>query len=178
MKIGNSAKIYAKALIKTNIDSEIILSNFDIISSVVKSSSDFFDIMQSPIVDVKIKKEIIDDIFNNKININVLNFLKILVEKDRFSEILQIIDVYKDEVDKINDIKHVKIISAVDLNDNQKKRIVSTLQNKLSKTIIPHCEVDESIIAGLIVKVDDDIFDDSLKNKLDKICNWGVYGNY
>ena len=171
MKIGNSAKIYAKALIKTNIDSEIILSNFDIISSVVKSSSDFFDIMQSPIVDVKIKKEIIDDIFNNKININVLNFLKILVEKDRFSEILQIIDVYKDEVDKINDIKHVKIISAVDLNDNQKKRIVSTLQNKLSKTIIPHCEVDESIIAGLIVKVDDDIFDDSLKNKLDKICN-------
>lgn len=171
MKSEISAKVYAKALLKLNVNVETVINSFETVSYAVKNSSDLCSAMCNPIVDVKIKKEILDDVFKTKIDNNILNFLKILIDKNRFSEILQIIDEYKAQVDELNNIKKVNVISAIQLNDNQKERIVSLLQKKLNKTVVVDWTLNDEIIAGLMIKIDDDVIDDSLKNKLDKICS-------
>ena len=98
-----------------------------------------------------------------------MNFLKILIDKKRFQEFSQIRAAYINKLNKINNIQPVSVTSAVELTDEQKKNIIGKLEEKLKKQVQPLWNIDENIIAGLVVKINDDVIDTSLKNKINKI---------
>ena len=96
----------------------------------------------------------------------IKNFLKILIEKDRFGELEQIIEAYSIKVDELTGVQRTDIISAVELNDSQKQQIIGKLKNKLNKNIIPNWIIDKNIIGGLVIKYDNNIIDSCIKTKL------------
>ena len=58
------------------------------------------------------------------------------------------------------------VTSAIELADYEKSLIISKLQSKLNKIIIPKWRIDFEILGGLIIQTGDDVIDMSLKNKL------------
>ena len=102
-------------------------------------------------------------------NVKIRDFLKILIEKKRFKELEGIVAAYQEELDKINNLQRVEVISAVELDDNSKQRIIEKLQKRLQKNVIAQWQTDEEIIGGLVVKINDDVIDSSLKNKLENL---------
>ncbi len=165
-KISTSAITYAKSLFEADHNA---LSDLNTVLDVINSSKDFEITMLNPAISLQTKYEILDDIFKKELSEKVLNFIKILVEKNRFNEFNQIIQAYSDELDKINNIKRVEVVSAVELSDEQKQKVTEKLEKRLQKTIKSEWIVDTDIIGGLIIKIDDDVIDTSLKNKLDKL---------
>ena len=164
--ITNSAQNYAQALFETgqNFEQDLML-----IQQVLADSADFTNVISNPAIDLKAKFEILDEIFKDKINANVLQFIKILAEKNRLNEIEQINSSYIEKVNEHNNIKKVEIISAIELNDETKTKIINKLSEKLNKTIIPTWETNKEIISGLVFKIGDDIIDTSLLNKVESI---------
>ena len=79
--------------------------------------------------------------------------LKTLVEKNRLKEFPVIYAEFQHKLNEINNTQPVSIISAVELTDSQKQKIINTLNLKLKKTILPNWKTDRSIIAGIIVKI-------------------------
>ena len=69
----------------------------------------------------------------------------------------------------MNNIKRVEIVSAVELSDEQKQKTIEKLHIRLNKEVKVNWALDTNIIGGLVIKIDDDIIDTSLKNKLDKL---------
>lgn len=173
IQISLTAKNYADALVKLGQDKVIsyeeILNNLVYIQDTFNSSSDLKLVLDNPAVSDEVKYSIIDEIFTGNINIKIREFLKILIEKKRFNEFEGIIAAYTDELDKINKIQRVEITSAIDLNDDMKQRITEKLQHRLQKNIIADWQVNEDIIGGLVVKINDDVIDSSLKNKLENL---------
>ena len=100
---------------------------------------------------------------------NVLQFIKILTEKNRLNEIEQIKFSYIEKVNNFNNIQKVEIISAIELTNETKTKITNKLSEKLNKTIIPTWNINKEIISGLVFKIDDDIIDTSLLNKIESI---------
>ena len=92
-----------------------------------------------------------------------------MIDKNRFYELNQIVEAYSCEVDEIHNVKRVEVISAVEISDDRKQRLVEKLQNKLQKTVIPNWNVDKDIIGGLIIRIGDDVVDNSLRNKLENL---------
>ena len=92
-----------------------------------------------------------------------------LIEKNRFDELNQIIAAFSSDVDEINNIKRVEVVSAVEVSDDRKQRLIEKLQNKLQKTVIANWVLDDSIIGGLVIRIDDNIIDNSLRNKLENL---------
>ena len=86
-----------------------------------------------------------------------------------FYELNQIVEAYSYEVDEIHNVKRVEVVSAVEISDDRKQRLVEKLQNKLQKTVIPNWNVDIDIIGGLIIRIGDDVVDNSLRNKLENL---------
>lgn len=172
-QISLSAKNYSEALIelvKDNVMSyEDISKDLETISQILKISSDLKNTLEYPTISTETKHEIIDEVFKNEINPNIINFIKILIDKKRFSEFEQVKADYADKLDKINNIQTMEIVSAIPLNEEYRGKIVQKLSEKLQKNISPIWEIDESIIAGLIYKIDDDVIDTSIKSKLDKL---------
>ncbi len=172
-QISTSEKIYANSLIQVGKDGilpfDSILKDLNEIKEITNQSADFVEVMENPAIDDNTKYEIIDNIFSNRINDKIINFLKILITKKRFNELNKIIQAYSDELDKINNIKRVEVISAVDISEEQEKHLTEKLQNKLQKNVILTRTIDKNIIGGLVIKIDDDVIDNSLKNKLESL---------
>lgn len=172
-QISTSAKNYADSLIQIYKDGimscEDILNNLNIIKEIAKNSSELVDVMNNPAISNKIKFEIIENVFSNQINEKLINFLKVLVDKKRFHELNQIIEAFSINVDEIHNIKRVEVISAIEVSEDRKQNLIEKLQNKLQKTIIANWNIDKNIIGGLIIKIGDNVIDNSLKNKLENL---------
>ncbi len=164
--ITYSAKNYAEALFETGKE---YAADLNTVLEVMKTSADFMHIMSNPAIDLNVKYSILDEIFQGKIDDKVLQFLKILTEKNRLREFEEISDSYKERVNEANNVTPVEITSAIDLNEDFKTRIINKLGEKLGKTIIPEWKTDKEIISGLVFKIGDDIIDTSLKTKVESI---------
>ena len=104
-----------------------------------------------------------------KINPKTLNFLEVLLDEGRFNLFNTIFELFKKETNKIKNIQTVEIISAVDLDEEMKKRLEEKLKEKLNKEIIMNFEKDKNILGGLIIKVEDNVVDLSLKAKFNSL---------
>ena len=172
--MNSTDKIYAKALIDMTNDEKIsrpdLLRELDSVSSVLSASGDLSDILKSPAVSSDKKVLILEDIFKDNINAELLNFLKLLAEKNRFNSFDSIKSAFSELSDELDGIKRVTVVSAIDLSEDLKSELVSKLSDKLSKKIVPEWTIDEGIIGGLVIKYDDNVIDTSVKSKLNKIA--------
>lgn len=169
VQISTSAITYAHSLIEADENFDKILSDFQTVNDVIISSKDFELTMNNPSVSLEVKYEILDEVFQKELSKTMMNFIKILIDKNRFNEFGQIMQAYLDEINEIRNIKLVEIVSAIELSKEQKEKITKKLETKLDKTIKPKWQTDKNIIGGLVIKIDDNVIDSSIKNKLDKL---------
>lgn len=165
-----TAKRYAQALLETSKDNiDEINQNMDEIYNLINENSDFKMFFSHPEVSLKDKKEILEEIFLNKINKNTLNFLNVLLDENRFNIFNTIYDVFKKDTQILKNQQTVTVTSAVDLNEDEKERIKQKLFEKTNKEIILTCETNEDILGGLVIKINDKVIDLSLKTKFDNL---------
>lgn len=167
--ISEISKTYAKALAESAAENnclELYTKQLYQISEIFEKSNDLKVVISNTSISINKKIEILDTIFKNKIDNKLLNFIKILVEKNRFNEFDSILECYSNMLDKKNSQKKVEIISPIELNFENKSNVLFKLEHKLNCEIIPTWTVDESIIAGLVYRFDDYVIDTSIKAKL------------
>lgn len=167
------ANRYAESLIELvkggKLSYEKVAQSLEIIENVLNNSADLDAFLTNPIVSIEDKKEVIDKIFASEVDILMSNFLKVLIDKERFSEFREIVVSYKNILDRINNISRVTVTSAIDLSEEAKNRLKTKLESKLQKTVTLDWEINPEIIAGLVIKMGDNVIDTSLKNKLEDL---------
>lgn len=172
-QISLSAKNYSKALVemvRDNIISfEDLSKDLTTVSEILETSQDLRLTLENPTVSEEVKSQIVEEVFKNEVHPQVVSFLKVLIDKNRFSEFTQIKADYEIKLDDVNKIQAVEITSAVELSEEYRERILQKLSEKLQKNIRPNWKVDENIIAGLIYRINDNVIDTSIKSKLDKL---------
>lgn len=171
-RISTVSKNYAQALLEIAAEHdsyEHIKNQLEEVAQVLHSSKDLQIVMSNSSISAAKKIDILNDIFGSKIDNKILNFLKLLVEKNRFMEFDSILTSYNDKIDRLANIKNVEIISAIDLNFETKTNILFKLEHKLNCEIVPHWHTDKNIIAGLTFKFDDYVIDTSIRNKIENL---------
>lgn len=172
-QISLSAKNYSKALVEMVRDNVISFEDLSkdlaTVSEILETSQDLRLTLENPTVSEEVKSQIIEEVFKNEVHPQVVSFLKVLIDKNRFSEFSQIKADYEIKLDDVNKIQAVEITSAVELSEEYRERILQKLSEKLQKNIRPNWKVDENIIAGLIYRINDNVIDTSIKSKLDKL---------
>lgn len=172
-QISLSAKNYSKALVEMVRDNVISFEDLSkdlaTVSEILETSQDLRLTLENPTVSEEVKSQIVEEVFKNEVHPQVVSFLKVLIDKNRFSEFSQIKADYEIKLDDVNKIQAVEITSAVELSEEYRERILQKLGEKLQKNIRPNWKVDENIIAGLIYRINDNVIDTSIKSKLDKL---------
>ncbi|MBQ8669428.1 ATP synthase F1 subunit delta [bacterium] len=166
--ISTISKNYAKALMETieQKSFEKIEKQLTQIAQVIESSEDLRIVMSNSSISTATKIEIIDSIFNKKIDSKLLNLLKILIEKNRFNEFESIRAEYSNMLEKRSNKKTVEVFSSIELNFENKSNVLFKLEHKLGCEITPIWKVDKTLIAGLAFKIDDCVIDTSVRAKL------------
>ena len=166
------AQRYANALMEFSgekLSKEDIFSQIKDVQTSLNNSDDLQKVMSSPIVSNDEKKGVINKIFGKNINEIILNFLNFLIDKNRFNIFNSIVKEYKNELNRQNGLLEIKIVSAIELNDNEKAMIKVKLQKILNKEIELDWATDSSLIGGVVFEAGDNIVDCSLQHKLQEI---------
>lgn len=172
MKSDVLARRYAKALYDLGIEENVgqkFLADLHAVVGLIKESEELKSIMESPLYDIGLKKKILGTLLQNTdISKYIESFINILLEKDRFHQLSDVLESYHDIINEVGGKATANVISAVELTEAQQKRI-SEVFSKLSKKEI-HIEttIDPSIIGGLIVDVEGMVYDGSIKHNLIK----------
>lgn len=139
------------------------------ICDVLYGNEDFYKIIVHPQISTSDKKKTFKKAFQGKIDDELLNFLLLLIEKDRIGflkeKVVQLEKIYLEKQNMI--IAQVK--SVIPLSEYQTNKLTENLEKKFNKKIILKQEIDKSIIGGLYVVVGDEVIDGSVKSQLQQI---------
>lgn len=184
MKMQNCelvSKRWAQALMElaqedSNISKEDILDDLKEIAETIESSEELSNVINNPSVSVEEKQVVLCKLFQNSIMPIVYNFLFALNLRKRVDIIPQIAVEFQKELERIKNITHVRVTSAIDLADERRNDIKNKIAEKLSKDVIVDWNVDNDIIAGLIFNIDETIIDNSIRHKLEDLSKTIVKG--
>lgn len=143
-----------------------ISDDADLIFNTLNGSKELRAVLKSPVVKSTDKKALLEKIFQNKISGDTNSFLNFVVEKNREDLLFDIFKEFLALVDKKNGVVKARVVSAIDLNDQIKQKMVVDLEQKTNKKISANYSVDPNIIGGFIVRIQDTVFDATVKNQL------------
>ena len=164
------AKRYATAFAQCSINEiDRTVSDLKLIDEAIFQNDELKTFFLHPVVSLKDKKDTIESAFKNKISEKSFNFVETLLDENRFSIFRTILDVFIKESEKIKNLQRVDVISAVDIDEEEKYKLRLKLIEKLNKDVLLNYELDNEILGGLVVKVEDKVIDLSLKAKFEEL---------
>ena len=123
--------------------------------------------IKNPQLNKEDKKKVLCEIMGNEPDDGLLNFVKVLVDKERMDIIPDILENYEVLANEKQNIVLIKLTSAMLLEDGQIEDIKRKYQKQFGGSRIEIKNiVDKSIIGGLKLEVGDKIIDATLKTKL------------
>lgn len=165
----NIAKNYAKALLtitEEQSSSEQIYNQFKDIIQILYNSEDLKEFLSNPLISASDKKEIIYKVFGKDFDLQLINLLNTLADNKRLYLAETVLYSYGQLYENTNNISNVTVISAVDIPEENKKKLIDILKRKLCGEVIPDYQINDDIIGGLIIKIKDKVIDLSLKSKI------------
>ena len=140
------------------------------VQTVLKENSDLEKILNHPEIPKQKKIQVIEDVFKGRISDALTGFLRIVVTKGRYKDLPDIFAYFIARVKEYKKIGVAEVISAVPLNENQKKKIEKRLlETTRYETMEIDYKVDESKIGGLMIRIGDRVVDSTLRSRLDRL---------
>jgi len=138
--------------------------------ALVTSDTGFSRVANNPTVDAKKIIELIESIVPAE-NAEQKNFLTLVVESKRLFMLPQLFVLFerlKGEYEKSMD---VEIESAKPLNDEQKASLITALERRLNRKVMPTYSVNETILGGAIIRAGDLVIDGSGRGQLSRLAS-------
>jgi F-type H+-transporting ATPase subunit delta len=110
--------------------------------------------------------EALKKIFGSQLSRLMMNFLGVLNQKNRLGILAQIADAYDDLLREQEGKIEVDVTVAHKLTSDQLEEVRQKVSTALKKDAIVHQYVDDSIIGGLVLRVQDKLIDASVKTQL------------
>ncbi len=98
------------------------------------------------------------------------NFIKILAENKRLLVLPQIVEQFSLLKAEYEKSIMVDVTSAVKLTAKQQTTLSASLEKRLARKVKLNCNVDKSLVSGLVITAGDMVIDGSIKNKLNRLA--------
>lgn len=103
------------ALAKEKEKIEPWLAQLQEIAALIAENAELRELLQSGMMEKKQKKELLQTIFVDKIDDEILHLLLLLIDKNRQMVLPDIVQIYREQVDDYNGIKVAYVKSAIPL---------------------------------------------------------------
>jgi F-type H+-transporting ATPase subunit delta len=136
------------------------------LEKVLESDSTFETFLSSPAIGEVERGQVIEKVFRGRVSPLLANFLGVLNRKGRLALLRQIAAAYQELLEDQMGLIEVDVISAQRLTAEQLEEVRKKVSAALKREAVVHQYVDESIIGGLLIRVEDKLLDASVKAQL------------
>jgi F-type H+-transporting ATPase subunit delta len=97
------------------------------------------------------------------------NFLRLMVDKNRESELEEAYRVFIQLTEQAQGLVHVQVVSAVPLTASVQEALRKKIESSLDKTVELSLTVDREILGGLRLRIGDRVADASVRHRLERL---------
>lgn len=124
------------------------------------------EMLQLPAMPKADKKRVMASLLEGEGAEPVTGLVSLLIDKGRILYLPEIADEYEELRLAAERIVRAKVSSVRELTPEQTARIQASLEKALKQHVVLSQETDPGLIGGLVVRVGDQIFDNSLRTRL------------
>jgi F-type H+-transporting ATPase subunit delta len=164
------ANIYSKALFEFALEEskvESVTEEFNFLIETFKAYPELYELFKTPKLSVDERKKVISDIFSEKLSAEMMNFMSIVLDKQRTGDLYDVHKKFTELLDAHYGILPAIVHSANPLDDSEIDQLIEQLRKLTGKEIRLSTVVDPEVIGGLRIRVGDKVIDGSIRNKLD-----------
>jgi F-type H+-transporting ATPase subunit delta len=162
---------YAKALLQLatkHNQADGVRDELKALGEVLGKSTAFRAVIADPAVSTGVRQNLLSKTFGGgRLSPVMLNFLGLLNSKSRMNLLPEVIETYQDLLDEQRGIIEVDVTTAHRLTPEQLETVRERVSAALKRNAVVHQYVDESIIGGLVLRVQDKLIDASVRNQLE-----------
>ncbi len=146
-----------------------INTDLKFVAQTINSNEELENFFKNPVITLNDKKDVINQLFREKINETTINFLYILVDNGRIEILTIIADEFEKLIKEKTGITVVKAISAVEIKGYLKEKLENKIEQMIGKKVQIEYEIKPEIIAGLIVEIEGKTLDNSIRTRIKNI---------
>ena len=170
--MNDLAKVYGGALYALAQEEHLedaILEEMDTICAALKENPDYLRLIDSRNVAKEERLAMLDVAFLGRVHAYLLNFMKILCERNAFAEFIMCRDAYVMEYNAQHGIIEASAVSAVPMTQEQVNRLMEALEQKSGKKVKLTVRVDAALGSGLRVEMEGCRYDNSVASRMDQL---------
>lgn len=173
MQDSRLAKVYAKSLLDLSLETstvDAVMKDMQLIQQICEANRDFVLMLKSPIIKGDKKGTILDEVFKDKLDNITYSFVQLLAKKGRANYLPEMTKAFTRLYKEEHKIKEVSITTAQELSAGQIAKIEQQIKQEMKEGSVEiSTVVNPDIIGGIIIEVDDRLYDASVKKKLNDI---------
>lgn len=160
---------YASAILRQAEESnqfEEVTKDIELIYDTIAGSKELKVVLESPVISEEKKLSILKELFSSRVSKESMNFLELVVEKNREEFLFAITERVLEFRDEKMNIVPASVTTAYALDEAGKKQFQTSMEDYTGKNIRASYKVDEKIIGGFLIKIKDKMLDASIKQQL------------
>ncbi len=167
-------KSYAEALFQVARAEEMldrVEEELTTLNKALDSNAELREFLSNPQITSDGKKSALFQIFGEKISPITLHWMNMVVDQGRQRRLPTIIEAFLTLTEDARDKVTAEVTTSIPLSEDLAKRLEQELSKVTKKRVFLKPMVDDSILGGVIVKIENKVIDGSVKHRLEEIKN-------
>ncbi|TWU04367.1 ATP synthase F1 subunit delta [Stieleria varia] len=166
-------KTYAQALIgaalKAGVADQVVEQLAQVVDGYLGQSPRLAAALASPRIGMDEKVRVIDRLFGGDFHPLLVTFMKVMASRERLGYLAAVRNGAETIYDEMSGRVLATVSTAVPLTDDLRGQITSQLSGTLGKNVRLKEVIDTDLIGGMVIRVGDTVFDNSVANRLEKL---------
>lgn len=173
MSIQTIARRYASALADVVIDrgeAKEVQQELQQWSELLQANASLQEVFRNPTIPLDKKRAVLKQLIDRtKPRPTTANFLKVLLQNQRLTEVPEINRKFADTLDERAGMVAATVTSARPVPQEVQARLTEKLMSVTQKKVRLNFEQDPELIGGLVTRIGSTVYDGSVRNQLDQI---------
>lgn len=127
------------------------------------------ELIRHPGIPLSQRLQTLEQVLGELVPPRVCHFFLLLCKKNRLALLSDCLTHYQDLVTQWENALPVTVRSAVELSDEQKRRLETQLESQTGRRIRPSYQLDPQLIGGVVLEWEGKVLDGSIRQRLRKI---------
>jgi F-type H+-transporting ATPase subunit delta len=164
-------RVYAEALLgaaqgQGRVDT--VRQEFDEFAAALEDSDELRRFLANPQIESRTKRAALEDLLGKGDQL-VLNFLRLLAEKDRIGEVRQVHEEWTRLLAREERVLELELTTAIELSDKEAERVIKQIEEASGRRVVASRTVDPDLIGGLVVQAGSIRLDASVRGRLEQL---------
>ncbi len=110
-------------------------------------------------------------ICGEQLDTNGQNLIRVMAENGRLKALPDVLEQFEHLRALSEATVEVHVTSATELSNEQLAKITAAMEKRLSRKVKLNCNIDKSVMAGVIIRAGDMVIDGSVRGRLERLAD-------